>query len=203
MAAKVCSDKVLMHLQGQNSKGISVYDAKDRPLAFAFEAERIINAIIPDEHNYLKAKAKLLRSKVYLAKADTQKAEALVIDARIHLVKNLKEKHPMIINKVETAWIECLNTRSEGDDRTSQILAACMECVRVCEEHYGEHNLHLIRPLYTAYTATIHSTQEAKNAVSQKMIDLQVDDTNIQDNQYIYKSQVVDIIMRIAGGLTQ
>ena len=115
----------------------------------------------------------------------------------------MKEKHPLTINKVETAWIECLNTRPEGEDRTKEILAACMECVRVCEEHYVENNLHLIRPLYTAYTATIHDTQEAKNAVSQKMIDLQVDDKSIQDNQYIYKSQIVDIIMRIATGLTQ
>jgi len=172
MAAKVCADKVLMHLQGQNSKGMAVYDAKDRPLAFAFDAERIINSIIPDEHNYLKAKAKLLQAKVYLAKSECEKAEALVISARTHLEKTLTEKHPMIINRVETAWIECLNTRSEGDDRTTDILGCCLECVRVCEEHYGEHNIHLIRPLYTAYTATIHSTQEAKNAVSQKMIDL-------------------------------
>ena len=70
IAAKVCSDRVLMLLQGQNSKGVSVYDTKDRPLSLAFKSEEIINAIIEDEHSYLKAKAKLLQCKVYLAKSE-------------------------------------------------------------------------------------------------------------------------------------
>ena len=68
ISAKVHSDLVLLFLQGVNAKGVFEYDAQDRPLSNAFESQEIVENIIKEENNYLRAKPLLLLAKVYLAK---------------------------------------------------------------------------------------------------------------------------------------
>ena len=67
----------------------------------------------------------LMLSKVYLSKGESDKAEALVKTARDQLEQTVKLDHPLTINKVETAWIECLNTREESNERTKEISESC------------------------------------------------------------------------------
>ena len=162
--AKCLQAQALLHSQGTNDKGIAKYDPKDRPLKYAFEAKEIVDRVIKTENNYFKARINLLLSKVYLQKEETDKADALVGQARKICTEIFtSDRHPLIANKVLTAQIEVLNTRPESEERTRQISELCSTCVQISEEANGLESLHNIRPLYTAFTASLHDENGTSN----------------------------------------
>lgn len=198
-------DLALLYSQGTNAKGIAKYDEKDRPLKYAFAAEEIVGKVIMEENNYWKCKVKLLLSKVYLQKQEIDKAEQLVESAREMGRAILgSDRHPLIASKVLTAKIEVLNSRPESEERTKSISEVCSVCVEVSSEANGADSLHNIRPLYTAYTASLHDENGPSNReIVQKMTALKVNGKDMRDNQYMFKAKIVELIMQIAEGLTQ
>jgi hypothetical protein len=66
--ANIYHDLSSIYLQQVGSNGESIYDKEDRPLKFAFDALNIVEKLIEDEHNYIKAKAHVAVAKVYLSK---------------------------------------------------------------------------------------------------------------------------------------
>ena len=115
----------------------------------------------------MRAKAKLVIAKCYLNLSSVQKqdaerndmvakAETLVLAASSEVLNIVKGEHPLIALKFDTHMIEVLNTKPESPERTEQISKVCLQCVKTCCQSFGRESIHVMRPLYTAFTASLH-----------------------------------------------
>ena len=115
--ANIYQDLSAVYLQQVGTNGESVYDKEDRPLKFAFDALNIIEKLIDEEHNYIRAKAYVAVAKVYLQKEERQKSEELVEKAKSSIATIYTDDHPLSV-KFNQNLIEAYNLRPESKERT-------------------------------------------------------------------------------------